>query len=84
SAQHVEGDTELLTLSGSVGIDHSHLHLSLADAQGRVLGGHVAYGCIVRTTAEVLLAPLPGWQFSREPDPATGWHELVVAGGTPR
>lgn len=74
----LDGDVELLTLSGSVGIDGSHLHLSVADAQGRVLGGHAAYGCIVRTTAEVLLAPLPQWQFRREHDPATGWAELVV------
>jgi predicted DNA-binding protein with PD1-like motif len=74
----IEGDLELLTLSGSVGGGGSHLHLSLADAQGRVVGGHAAYGCIVRTTAEVLLALAPGWAFAREADPATGWSELVV------
>jgi predicted DNA-binding protein with PD1-like motif len=74
----VDGDVELLTLSGSVGGGGSHLHLSVADAQGRVLGGHAAYGCIVRTTAEVLLALAPGWAFAREADPATGWSELVV------
>ena len=74
----LDGDVELLTLSGSLAVDGSHLHLSVADAQGRVLGGHAAYGCIVRTTAEVLLAPLPHWHFSREPDLATGWAELVV------
>jgi len=27
--------------------------------------GHVAPGCIVRTTAEVLLAPLPEYGFAR-------------------
>ncbi len=74
----IHGDVELLTLSGSLAADGSHLHLSVADAQGRVHGGHAAYGCIVRTTAEVLLAPLPHWHFSREPDAATGWAELVV------
>ncbi len=47
-------------------------------AQGRVSGGHVSYGCIVRTTAEVLLLLLPEWSFSREPDSATGFAELVV------
>jgi uncharacterized protein len=52
--------------------------MSVADAEGRVLGGHVAYGCMVRTTAEVLLLLLPGWSFTREPDPATGHAELVV------
>lgn len=43
-----------------------------------MLGGHVAAGCIVRTTAEVLLALLPEWDFAREPDAATGHDELVV------
>ena len=40
--------------------------------------GHVAAGCVVRTTAEVLLQLLPGWDFAREPDAATGFDELVV------
>jgi hypothetical protein len=38
----------------------------------------VAPGCIVRTTAEVLLALLPEWEFAREPDALTGYDELVV------
>jgi len=74
----LDDDLELLTLSGSIAVEASHLHLSVADAQGRVSGGHAAYGCMVRTTAEVLLATLPGWQFKREADAATGWAELVV------
>ena len=51
---------------------------SVADAQGRVTGGHVGAGCIVRTTAELLLAPLPDWQFARRADAETGWAELVI------
>lgn len=74
----LQGDFELLTLSGSLSPDGAHLHASVADAQGRVLGGHVAPGCIVRTTAEVLVAVLPDWQFRRQPDAATGYAELVV------
>ena len=41
-------------------------------------GGHVAPGCTVRTTAELLLVLLPGYRFSREPDPATGYLELRI------
>lgn len=72
------GDVELLGLCGSIAADTSHLHMSVADADGRVLGGHVAPGCIVRTTAEVLLQLLPGWDFRREADAQTGWAELVI------
>jgi len=72
------GDLEILTLYGSVGANRSHLHLSSADAEGRVIGGHVAPGCIVRTTAEILVLLLPEWSFSRDLDPTTGYAELVI------
>jgi hypothetical protein len=77
-SQVLGGDLEILTLSGSIAANGSHLHISVADASGRVLGGHVAPGCTVRTTAEVLLALLPGWRFAREHDAATGYAELVL------
>jgi predicted DNA-binding protein with PD1-like motif len=76
--QCMVGDLELLTLSGTLGAGGPHLHASLSDAEGRVFGGHVAPGCIVRTTAEVLLAVLDDATFAREPDPATGYAELVI------
>lgn len=80
--KRLTGDMEILCLSGSVAFDgvksSSHLHMALSTATGQVLGGHVAAGCIVRTTAEVLLALLPEWDFAREPDAATGHDELVV------
>lgn len=74
----LEGDVELLALSGTIAANGVHLHLSVADAAGRVIGGHAAPGCIVRTTAEVLLLLLPGWDFARAPDAGTGWAELVI------
>ncbi len=80
--ERLTGEMEILTLAGTVAFDgaksSSHLHMTLSTATGQVLGGHVAPGCIVRTTAEVLLALLPEWQFAREPDAATGYDELVV------
>jgi predicted DNA-binding protein with PD1-like motif len=72
------GDTEILTLAGTLAPDGVHLHLTLSDTDGRVWGGHAGPGCIVRTTAEVLLMLLPAHQFRRLPDPATGYTELVV------
>ena len=76
------GEMEILSLSGTLAVDAdktaSHLHMAISTATGQVLGGHVAPGCIVRTTAEVLLALLPDWQFTREPDAQTGFDELVL------
>ncbi|AWV03681.1 DUF296 domain-containing protein [Burkholderia sp. JP2-270] len=74
----LRGDLEILTLAGSVSPDGAHLHMSVSDAGGRVSGGHVASGCVVRTTAEILLALLPAHRFSREPDAGTGFNELVI------
>ena len=82
-AQTLVGDTEILSLSGTVGVDehgrsHSHLHMAVSTATGAVFGGHVVPGCRVRTTAEVLLGLLPSWSFTREHDAATGFPELRV------
>lgn len=80
--ERLTGEMEILSLSGTVAFDgaksSSHLHMALSTSIGQVLGGHVAAGCIVRTTAEVLLALLPEWEFAREPDAVTGYDELVV------
>lgn len=80
--ERLTGEMEILSLSGTVAFDgvksSSHLHMAISTATGQVIGGHVAAGCIVRTTAEVLLALLPEWEFAREPDAATGYDELVV------
>ena len=74
----LEGDLEIITLAGSLSCDGAHLHISLAAANGQVSGGHLVFGAKVRTTAEVLLALLPAWSFSRELDPATGSRELMI------
>jgi predicted DNA-binding protein with PD1-like motif len=83
----LSGDFEILTLAGSLSPGGAHLHMSVADASGRVLGGHVAPGCIVRTTVEVLLVLLPEHRFARIADPRTGFAELSIeslqGAGTP-
>ncbi len=75
---HAVGDLEILTLSGTLGVGGSHLHASLSDADGHVFGGHVAPGCIVRTTAEILVLLLDDVRFTREVDASTGYAELAI------
>lgn len=74
----IDGPLEILTLSGSLTPAGVHLHASLSDATGRVLGGHVCAGCTVLTTAELLVAPMPPGSLTRAPDAATGYDELVI------
>ena len=77
----IRGPCEIVSLSGSLTQDGAHLHMAVADAQGRVRGGHVSDGNVVRTTAELLLAWLPGWNLGREFDPRTGYAELLLRAG---
>ena len=83
TAARIEGSLEILTLSGTLSPDGSHLHIGVSDAAGKVSGGHVAPGCVVRTTAEILVGWLPEWQFTREIDPVTGYAELVPRSALP-
>ncbi|MEK7884759.1 PPC domain-containing DNA-binding protein [Methyloversatilis sp. NSM2] len=74
----IDGDSELLTLSGTISAHGVHLHLSVANAHGQVTGGHLLAGSIVRTTVELVLGIASGWEIRREIDPLTGYEEMVA------
>jgi predicted DNA-binding protein with PD1-like motif len=78
-ATAIHGELEILSLSGTLSPDGSHLHIAIADSSGAVIGGHLCAGSLVRTTAELVIGLLPEWRFSRELDPATGYPELRVS-----
>ena len=78
-ASTLPSDHEILSLAGSLSVDGAHLHLSVADADGRVTGGHLLEGSLVLTTAELLVAWLPDWRFRRGLDPQTGFQELQIS-----
>jgi len=79
SGSRFHQNVEILALSGTLSPDGCHLHVSLADGDGRSIGGHVLPGCLVHTTAEIILAELPGLTFSRMLDSATGYRELQIS-----
>lgn len=74
------GPLEIVALSGTLSADGPHLHLAVADAGGRMTGGHLLAGAIVRTTAEVVLGLAAGVRFRRAVDPRTGLAELSMSG----
>lgn len=75
----IKKEMEILSLVGTLCPDGLHLHLTVADNQGSTLGGHMMDGCIVRTTAEIVIGDLPATTFTRETDSQTGYEELVVS-----
>jgi hypothetical protein len=70
---------EIVSLTGTVSSNGSHFHISITNEEGNVIGGHVSYGCLVNTTAEIILVSLDEeYELSREFDEATGYNELVI------
>jgi len=51
---------------------------ALPHQSGFVVSGIGSLTCEVRTTAELLVAELPGFKLSREFDAGTGFKELVI------
>ncbi|MES3023672.1 MAG: PPC domain-containing DNA-binding protein [Pseudomonadota bacterium] len=74
----IPGPLEIISISGSVTLAGAHLHIAVSDCKGQVVGGHVGFGTIVRTTVEAVLVFLPEWNMTRELDPATGFDELLI------
>jgi len=78
SASRHSGPFEICSLVGTFSVDGPHLHISLSDSRGRMLGGHLLPGCLVYTTAEVVLIELSDMRFTRPIDLQTGYDELVI------
>ncbi|MBC7874143.1 MAG: DNA-binding protein [Ferruginibacter sp.] len=72
------GHFEILSLSGTVSVNGSHLHISISDSTGKTIGGHLMPGCRIYTTAEIILQATDKYEFSREKDGSTPWEELQV------
>jgi predicted DNA-binding protein with PD1-like motif len=72
------GHFEIVSLTGTVSVNGSHLHLSISDSTGRTIGGHLTPGCKVYTTAEIVLMYTDKYTFTREKDGSTPWEELQV------
>ena len=72
------GHFEIVSLTGTVSVNGSHLHLSISDSTGRTIGGHLSPGCKIYTTAEIVLMYSDKYTFTREKDGSTPWEELQV------
>ena len=74
----LEEPLEIVSLAGTLGPDGPHLHIGLSRRDGACIGGHLVEGCIIATTAELVIGDLPDVEFRRPLDPATGYNELSV------
>ena len=74
----IDGPLEILSLSGTLSKHGAHLHLSVADGNGKMTGGHLKPGSEIFTTAEIVLGVYRDLVFDRELDETYGYKELVV------
>jgi len=69
---------EILSLNGTLATTGIHLHITIADSQGKTIGRHLEIGCIIYTTAELIIGVSEDFYFNRTIDPQAGYKELEV------
>lgn len=73
-----KGHFEIVSLTGTVSVNGSHLHIAVSDSTGKTIGGHLLDGNKVYTTAEIVIGESKEHVFTREKDGSTPWEELQV------
>lgn len=76
---HNKDDYEIVSMTGTLSKDGVHIHASFSDVTGKTIGGHLSDGCIVNTTAEIILVECEEYCFKREYDESTGYKEIVMS-----
>jgi len=73
-----EGYFEIVSITGTVSIHGSHLHISISDQDGKTIGGHFESGCKIYTTAEIVIAAFHDVVYKREFAEDSGYDELTI------
>ena len=68
---------EITSLVGTLSPDGNHLHITIADKDGKTIGGHFVEGTIF-TTAEIVIGEATDLSFKREYDSLTTHKELII------
>jgi predicted DNA-binding protein with PD1-like motif len=73
-----DGHFEIVSMTGTVSVHGSHLHVSVSDGDGKTTGGHLFKGCKIHTTAEIVIAAFGDVIYQREFSEDSGYEELMV------
>jgi predicted DNA-binding protein with PD1-like motif len=69
---------EIVSLVGTLSTHGIHLHISISDKDGKTIGGHLEKGCLIYTTAEIVIGVSDDFIFVRTVDENTGYKELEI------
>lgn len=72
------GSYEIVSATGTISPEESHIHIAVSDQEGNVIGGHLKMGSIVGVTVELVLLAFDDVTYSREYEASTGYDMLVV------
>lgn len=78
SVFHDINSFEIVSMTGTIAKNGVHFHVALSGIDKKTIGGHVKEGCIVNTTAEIVLLEIDEYMLERVYDEKTGYDELVV------
>lgn len=73
-----DGCFEIVSLSGTMDPNHQHLHILIADREGKVFGGHLLPDSEIYAMAEVVALILPELRFGRTRCERSGYDELTI------
>ncbi|CAD8155059.1 unnamed protein product [Paramecium pentaurelia] len=77
----INGHFEIVSLVGTISVYGQHIHISLSDTEGKMIGGHLPFydnECIIYTTAEIVLLEHIDTIYARKLDPTYGYYELYI------
>ncbi len=78
STKEYDKKFEIVSVVGTLSQDGIHIHISIADNLGKVIGGHLKENCTIHTTAEIIIGEIDDKKFLREYDDSTRFNELVI------
>ncbi|MDN3702413.1 PPC domain-containing DNA-binding protein [Vibrio artabrorum] len=82
NTKRVQAPFEIVSVMATLTPNHQHIHLSVADEKGNVIGGHLLEGTLIATTAELIVHRYDTLTFDREHDDSTGYTELTISSNT--
>ena len=71
-----KGPFEIVSGTGTISPDGCHIHISVSDKEGKVIGGHLKENCTVEITAEIVIGVFEDISYKRAYDKETGFKEL--------
>lgn len=73
-----KGPFEIVSGTGTISKEGCHIHVSLADREGHVIGGHLKEGCRVKYLAEIVIGVFEDLVYKRPFNEESGYSELEI------